>query len=140
MNFLINIDVEDLGKGVAFYTQAVGLRVGRTLDDAMVELLGASSPIYLLENREDTQVSMATSQTRTYRRHWTPVHFDIVVEDIHASVRRAVAAGATLEQDIQTYPYGHLALMADPFGHGFCFIQFTGRGYDEIVLEPAPAE
>jgi hypothetical protein len=23
--------------------------------------------------------------------------------------------------------------MADPFGHGFCFLQFTGRGYDEIV-------
>ena len=23
--------------------------------------------------------------------------------------------------------------MADPFGHGFCFIQFLGRGYDEIA-------
>jgi len=26
-----------------------------------------------------------------------------------------------------------LALMADPFGHGFCFVQFLGRGYDEIA-------
>jgi hypothetical protein len=23
--------------------------------------------------------------------------------------------------------------MADPFGHGFCFIEFVGRGYDEIA-------
>jgi hypothetical protein len=23
--------------------------------------------------------------------------------------------------------------MADPFGHGFCLIQFLGRGYDEIA-------
>jgi hypothetical protein len=23
--------------------------------------------------------------------------------------------------------------MADPFGHGICFIQFLGRGYDEIA-------
>jgi hypothetical protein len=25
--------------------------------------------------------------------------------------------------------------MADPFGHGICFIQFVGRGYDEIAHE-----
>ena len=25
------------------------------------------------------------------------------------------------------------ALTADPFGHGFCLVQFTGRGYDELV-------
>ena len=25
------------------------------------------------------------------------------------------------------------ALMADPFGNGFCLLPFTGRGYDEIA-------
>lgn len=29
--------------------------------------------------------------------------------------------------------WGKLALMADPFGHGFCFLQFLGSGYDEIA-------
>jgi hypothetical protein len=48
-------------------------------------------------------------------------------------VQRAVLAGARLEQPIATYKWGKLALMADPFGHGFCFIQFLGRGYDEIA-------
>jgi predicted enzyme related to lactoylglutathione lyase len=61
------------------------------------------------------------------------VHLDFVVEDIDAAVRRAVAAGATLERDVSTHAYGRLALMADPFGNGFCLLQFTGRGYDEIV-------
>jgi hypothetical protein len=28
-----------------------------------------------------------------------------------------------------------LALMADPFGNGFCLVQFLGRGYDEIADE-----
>jgi hypothetical protein len=25
--------------------------------------------------------------------------------------------------------------LADPFGHGFCLIEFTGRGYDEVATE-----
>jgi predicted enzyme related to lactoylglutathione lyase len=135
MDFLINIDVDDLDKGVHFYTAALGLRKGRTLADSMVELTGASSRIYLLQNKEGTPASATTSQRRTYGRHWTPVHFDVVVDDIHAAVRRAEAAGARLEGDIQTHAYGHLALMGDPFGHGFCLIQWTGRGYDEITLK-----
>jgi hypothetical protein len=27
--------------------------------------------------------------------------------------------------------------MADPFGHGFCLIEFRGRGYDEIAATTA---
>ena len=53
--------------------------------------------------------------------------------EIEPAVRRALSAGARLEQAIATHKWGKLALMADPFGHGFCFVQFLGRGYDEIV-------
>jgi hypothetical protein len=35
--------------------------------------------------------------------------------------------------DDATQKWGRLALMADPFGHGFCFVQFLGAGYDEIA-------
>ena len=45
----------------------------------------------------------------------------------------ALAAGSRLEATISTAKWGKLALMADPFGHGFCFIEFLGRGYDEIA-------
>jgi predicted enzyme related to lactoylglutathione lyase len=59
---------------------------------------------------------------------------DFVVEDLPQSVARAHAAGATVERDIQAHAWGRIALLADPFGNGFCLIQFTGRGYDEIAI------
>jgi hypothetical protein len=38
-----------------------------------------------------------------------------------------------VEGEITTQGWGRIALMADPFGHGLCLIQFLGRGYDEIA-------
>ena len=52
---------------------------------------------------------------------------------IYQSVARARSAGATVESDIQTHAWGRIALLADPFGNGFCLVQFLGRGYDEIA-------
>jgi lactoylglutathione lyase len=64
------------------------------------------------------------------------VHLDFVVEDIAAAVERATAAGAKLEGPVKASDWGDLALMSDPFGHGFCLIEFRGRGYDEIATPP----
>ena len=96
-------------------------------------MLGSSASIYLLVKSPGTSASDTTSQRRSYQRHWTPVHLDFVVEEIEPAVQRAVLAGARLEHPIATHKWGKLALMADPFGHGFCFVQFLGRGYDEIA-------
>ena len=30
-------------------------------------------------------------------------------------------------------PGGLLALLRDPFGHGFCLLEFRGAGYDAIA-------
>lgn len=30
------------------------------------------------------------------------------------------------------------ATLADPFGHGFCFIEWLGRGYDEVATPEQP--
>ena len=133
MELLVNIDVDDLAKAVAFYETALGLRVGRRFEFG-VELLGASSPIHLLVKGEGTQASRLSADLRRYRRHWTPVHLDVVVDDVGAAVGRALEAGATLESDISVHEWGQIATMADPFGHGICFVQFLNRGYDEIVL------
>jgi predicted enzyme related to lactoylglutathione lyase len=78
-------------------------------------------------------------QKRDYKRHWTPVHLDFVVRDIRAAVERALAAGATLEVNVKAHAYGELAMLADPWGNGFCLLQFTGRGYDEIIVK-SPAQ
>jgi predicted enzyme related to lactoylglutathione lyase len=111
--------------------------VGRRLEAfAAVELVGACSRIYVLARAAGTAPSAEAQTRRHYQRHWTPVHLDFVVEDLDAAVQRAQAAGATLETKTETQEWGRVALMADPFGHGFCLLQFTGRGYDEIV-EPS---
>ena len=132
IDLLVNLDVDDLDKAAQFYSSVFGLRVGRRLGDFALEMLGCSSPIYLLE-KSATSVAGTTSQARTYQRHWTPVHLDFVVDDIEAAVKRAVLEGALLEKPVQVFGWGKLALMADPFGHGFCFVQFVGRGYDAIA-------
>lgn len=132
MEFLVNIDVDDLDKGIAFYEAAFGLNAGRRFGKLGVEMLGGPAPVFLLVKESETTASTATARRRTYERHWTPVHLDFVVDDIEAAVEKAVAAGATLEQPAATHAWGRLALLADPFGHGFCLIQFLGRGYDEI--------
>jgi predicted enzyme related to lactoylglutathione lyase len=129
----ICIDVDDLDKGIAFYSNAIGLRIGRRLGGAWVELLGAPSPIDLLANAVGTVPVRGGSMARDYARHWTPVHLDFAVEDLDAAVERAQAAGALLEGGIQQKRWGRLANMADPFGNGFCFLEFQRRGYDELI-------
>ena len=136
MQLLVNIDVNDIASATSFYCDAFGLTVGRRFGADGVELLGASSAIYLLAKAEGSTPSEFTNQKRTYARHWSPVHLDFVVDDIEAAMQRAVSAGAVLEKPIQDARWGRLALMADPFGHGFCLVQFLAQGYDEIA-EPS---
>lgn len=133
MNLLVNIDVDDLEKATTFYSNAFGLSVSRRFGKSGVEMSGASVPIYLLVKEAGTRAAETTSQCRTYERHWSPIHLDIVVENIEAAVQKAVAAGAKLEKPISMGKWGKLALLADPFGHGFCCVEFVGRGYDEIA-------
>ena len=134
---LINIDVDDLEKGIRFYLAALGLKRGRSLGADACELLGASSPIYLLANRKGTRPFEGATAGRDYGRHWTPVHLDVAVEDIEAAVPRAVSAGAALEGRIEKRAWGRLARLSDPFGNGFCILQFEGRGYDELIDTPS---
>ena len=133
MSLLVNIDVDDLERGTRFYCDGLGLKIGRRFD-GWIELVGAAAPIYLLPKKPGTPISPVDGAKRDYSRHWTPVHLDFVVNDIRAAIARAIGAGAKLERDVSTHAYGLLALLADPFGNGFCLIEFRGRGYDEIAL------
>jgi predicted enzyme related to lactoylglutathione lyase len=130
---LANIDVDDLERATEFYCRAFKLTVGRRFGRAAIELRGVSSAIYLLEKAAGTLAAPAAEQRRDYARHWTPVHLDFVVADIGPAVDRAKSAGAKLEDEVRTHDWGRIAVMSDPFGHGFCLIQFLRRGYDEIA-------
>ena len=133
MALLLNIDVPDVETGVRFYTSAFGLTIGRRFGTDFVELLGWPAPIYLLAKAAGTVG--AGGDKRHYARHWTPVHPDVVVNDVDAAVARAVDAGAKLEVPAKDTLYGRIAMLADPFGHGFCLLHFNDRGYDAL-LEP----
>lgn len=138
LTVLANVDVDDLARAAEFYCSAFELRVGRHFEGSAVELLGGSAPIYLLKKASGTVASPTAAARRDYARHWTPVHLDFVVPDIAAALARAVSAGARLEGEVRTFKWGHIAALADPFGHGFCLIQFLGRGYDEIASAAIP--
>ncbi|MEN4919545.1 GNAT family N-acetyltransferase [Achromobacter spanius] len=135
MKILVNIDVPDLEHAIAFYQQAFGLNLHRRLGSTGAEMLGADAPIYLLEKAAGTPAAGATRQPRDYARHWTPVHLDVVVEDVDSAVARAVAAGARLEDPPATHAWGRIAHLSDPYGHGICILQFLGRGYDELAQD-----
>jgi predicted enzyme related to lactoylglutathione lyase len=131
MDLLINIDVPNLAEAVAFYVRAFDLVVTRRLGAGAAELGGLPVRLYLLEKPEGS--IGAGDDPRRYARHWTPVHIDVVVDDLESALARAVAAGAKLESETRVHVWGKIAILSDPFGNGFCLLQFLGRGYDEIA-------
>lgn len=130
MNLLVNIDVSDLAIAEVFYARAFGLRPGRRFGEDVVEMLGAEAPIYLL--KKEAGSFGADGSARGYTRHWTPLHIDVVVDDLEPALARALDAGALQEGEIREADWGRIVQIADPFGHGWCLLQFLGRGYDEI--------
>ena len=130
----VNIDVDDLDKAADFYCRAFQLEVGRRFGPYAVELLGATTKIYLLNHEKGSAPVRDLDVKRDYGRHWTPVHVDFIVEKLEPALERALAAGAKQEREIKEYNWGRIVVLADPWGHGFCLLQFVNRGYDEIVL------
>jgi predicted enzyme related to lactoylglutathione lyase len=132
VSLLVNLDVDDLERGVAFYTAAFDLRRGRRFGEDGVELLGGSSPIYLLAKAAGSPAHPG-GDLRDYRRHWTPVHLDFVVVSLEEALARALAAGAVAESEIRSAAWGRMVQLADPFGHGVCLLELTAAGYDAIA-------
>lgn len=130
---LINIDVPDIEKAISFYTTALPFRLGRRFDFECVELLGLSSPVYLLKKDAGTIPFPGGRVVRTYYRHWSPLHMDFVVDNIGEARKKLLEAGAVEEVPLKQEKYGLIAMFRDPFGHGLCLIQFTGRGYDALI-------
>ncbi|GAB3351680.1 VOC family protein [Lysobacter tyrosinilyticus] len=131
MKLLLNIDVPEVATAEAFYTAAFGLHPGRRFGSDALELLGLEAPLYLLAKPEDS--IGAGDSSRSYARHWTPVHCDLAVDDLDATLARAIAAGAVQEGPTRDARWGRIVQIADPYGHGWCLIEFRDHGYDEIA-------
>lgn len=131
MALLLNIDVPDVEAAERFYSAAFGLTPGRRFGQDFLEMLGWPAPLYLL--RKDSGTIGAGGDRRRYERHWTPIHPDILVDDLDAALAQATAAGGIVEHPARKTPYGRIAMLSDPFGHGFCLIEFNTRGYDALL-------
>lgn len=127
---LINVDVPELQPAIDFYAAAVGARFNRFLDDDVAELTYGSSVMYLLRKADASGATPVREQVRSFTRHWTPVHVDFVVADIDEAVARATAAGAKRESDRIEWRGSRCVTFSDPFGHGFCLIEFSAAGYE----------
>lgn len=117
------IDVPSLDDGKRFYTEAFGLVEEPSPVTNVAVLAAENVRICLLAKPEGTKPAPSAADLRRYQRHWTPVHLDVRVTDIDRALEQALSAGATQESQIQADEHGSWVACADPFGHGFCFIQ-----------------
>lgn len=128
-SIIVNIDVPALAPAIEFYEAAVGAQVVRLLDDDVAELSYGSALLCLLRKPVDSAAT-PSRQVRVRERHWTPVHVDFVVHDIETAVERALAAGAKRESECVEWRGSKCVTFSDPFGHGFCLIEFAADGYE----------
>lgn len=133
MRTIINIDVPELAPAIDFYSAALGLKLSRILDDDVAELTSASSVMYLLLKPGGSRFRQVDSNSipdvRDYTRHWTPVHIDFVVDNLSEASSRAKQAGARQESECIHWRGAKCVTFSDPFGHGFCLIEFAGETY-----------
>ena len=123
MKLEICIDVDDVDRAVEFYGQGLGLSVVEHHPQwAKLEL--GDQTFWIMK----IAAGQVGSITRDYRRHWTPIHLDFVVDDIDGATQRALAAGGRLDREItrQGEPGGSdadVANLSDPAGNGVDLIR-----------------
>ena len=131
MRVIVNIDVPNLASAIDFYSNALGLKLNRIIEEDVAELIGASSVIYLLQNSAGSHPVSTLPLVRDYTRHWTPVHVDFVVDDINKAAKRALDAGAIQASECIEWKSSKCITFSDPFGNGFCIIEFAGHTYSD---------
>ncbi|HKO52049.1 MAG TPA: VOC family protein [Polyangiaceae bacterium] len=118
----VSLDVPNLAAGVAFYCAAFGFVKKSEPIPGLAVLGGLNVELCLLEKPAGSTPAPETDDKRKYQRHWTPVHLDFHVDDLHAALQRVEELGAKREQVFEDTGHGSAAFCTDPFGHGFCLL------------------
>ena len=121
MRLAVSVDVPGLEAGLAFYG-ALGFEEAGRPGPGMVSVACGEARLLLLERAEGSRPVRGADLARSYAPHWTPVHLDLHVADAAALRERAEAAGAICEAWYDLPGRPKVAMMRDPFGHGFCLI------------------
>ena len=130
---IANVDVEDVEGAVAFYSEALGFEFKRWLfDRSVAEMAAGPFLLYLLHAPANSIAVSGTEIRRDYAPHRTPVHLDVIVDDLEAALQRALSAGATTDGKVVHEQPCRFVTIRDPFGHGICLLQFEEGGYDLV--------
>ena len=116
----VSIDVPDMGQALDFYTQALGCDFEKKYSGEWQVVSLDSLDIHL--QKKEAGTIGAGEHRRDYERHWTPVHLDFTVDDIHPVCAAIVKFGGRVESQSFT-EHADIACCADPFGNGFCVIR-----------------
>jgi predicted enzyme related to lactoylglutathione lyase len=119
----VSVDVPSLAEGIAFYCAAFGLSKKSEPVPGVAVLHGLNVEVCLLEKPAGSKPSPNTADRRKFERHWTPMHLDFHVDDLHPALARVEALGAKREQVFEHPEHGAAAFCSDPFGHGFCLLE-----------------
>lgn len=117
----VSIDVSNLRQAEKFYVEALGCKKLRDQGGGMVVLATKNCDIYLQEKETGSKPIDSNDITRSYQRHWTPVHLDFLAENVDEVVQKVLKLGGQHEGG-ESGDWGAIAHCADPFGNGFCVI------------------
>ncbi len=116
----VSIDVSDMAKAVTFYVEALGCQFKKKYADNWQVVSVGTLDLHIQEKAAGS--IGAADDKRTYRRHWTPVHLDFIVDDIDPVCAEIERHGGRVEK--KTFSeIADLANCADPFGNGFDLIR-----------------
>lgn len=118
----VSIDVPRLDDGLRFYCNVFGFFETSRPFPTMAILDANNVTVCMHEKAADTRSSTGGADMRRYERHWTPVHLDLHVSDIHAALATLRAEGGVVEDEFLTGGPKPAAFCSDPFGNGICVI------------------
>ena len=124
----IAFNVDDPAALAAWYVAHLGMRIARRLDEApYIHFLADSAGKSLIEIYSDPQGDVIDYGAR----HAVTFHLAFAVADMDAERQRLVAAGATLDGEINERPNGdRLAFLRDPWGYTIQLVQRESKMID----------
>lgn len=121
----IAFNVEDVAAFAAWYTANLGMKIARSIDEPpYIHFLSDSAGKSLIEVYSDPQGNVIDYGAR----HAVTFHLAFAVEDMEAERQRLVAAGASLDGDVNRRANGDkLAFLRDPWGITIQLVQRVDR-------------
>lgn len=116
------IDVSEMDKAIQFYTKVFCCELVKK-EDKYSELKVDGLTMYLGLSEAGTNPLIAGKAVRNYERHWTPVHLDVAVENLTQCISLVEELGGITEGE-KSGDWGSIAFCSDPFGNGFCMMQY----------------